>query len=152
MLWGSGTLGLGLSLGLKPHQYSYIHKYMDQNSSAAMLATKSQQMLHQRWIWGVHHVQVTKHVSEVVYPGFETLGRPHQKSKTGVSVAPQKGLMSSKKYLWKTYRQKMWASSSTASQIHDAHVLLSHMLPPIKHERSLGWGRCLIYMNDNAIL
>ena len=27
---------------------------------------------------------------------FETQGRCHQKSKTGVSVAPQKGLMSSK--------------------------------------------------------
>ena len=31
-----------------------------------------------------------------IYPGFETQGRRHQKSKTGVSVAPRKGLMSSK--------------------------------------------------------
>ena len=29
-------------------------------------------------------------------PGFETQGRRHQKSKTGISVAPQKGLMPSK--------------------------------------------------------
>ena len=36
-------------------------------------------------------MQVTKHASE-----FETQGRRHQKSKTGISVAPQKGLMSSK--------------------------------------------------------
>ena len=33
--------------------------------------------------------------SEGIHPGFETQGRPHQKSKTVVSVAPQKGLMSS---------------------------------------------------------
>ena len=26
-----------------------------------------------------------------IHPGFETQGRHHQKSKTGVSVAPQKG-------------------------------------------------------------
>ena len=31
-----------------------------------------------------------------IHPGFETQGRHHQKSKTGVTVAPQKGLMSSK--------------------------------------------------------
>ena len=31
-----------------------------------------------------------------IHPGFETQGRRHQKSKTGVSVAPQKGLASSK--------------------------------------------------------
>ena len=31
-----------------------------------------------------------------IHPGFETQGRRYQKSKTGVSVAPQKGLMSSK--------------------------------------------------------
>ena len=30
-----------------------------------------------------------------IHPGFEPLGRRHQKSKTGVSVAPQKRLMSS---------------------------------------------------------
>ena len=32
-----------------------------------------------------------------IHPGFfETQGRRHQKSKTGVSVAPQKGLTASK--------------------------------------------------------
>ena len=31
-----------------------------------------------------------------IHPGFETQGRHHQKFKTGVSVAPQKGSMSSK--------------------------------------------------------
>ena len=32
-----------------------------------------------------------------IHPGFETQGGRHQKFKTGVLVAPQKGLMSSKK-------------------------------------------------------
>ena len=31
-----------------------------------------------------------------IHPGFETQGRRHQKSKTGVSVSPQKELASSK--------------------------------------------------------
>ena len=33
-----------------------------------------------------------------IHTGFETQGRRHQKSKTGVSVAPQKGHVSSKKF------------------------------------------------------
>ena len=39
-----------------------------------------------------------KHGSEGIQPGFETQGRRHQKSKTGLSVAPQKGLLSSKNF------------------------------------------------------
>ena len=39
--------------------------------------------------------QVRKH-AKGIHPGFEIQGRRHQKSKTEVSVAPQKGLMSSK--------------------------------------------------------
>ena len=38
---------------------------------------------------------------EGIYPGFETLDRGHQKSKTGVSVAPQEGLVSFKKFCLK---------------------------------------------------
>ena len=33
-----------------------------------------------------------------IHPGFETQDRHHQKSKTGVSLATQKGLISSKKF------------------------------------------------------
>ena len=40
--------------------------------------------------------EARKHTSEGIHPGFETQGRHHQKSKTGVSVAPQKGLVSYK--------------------------------------------------------
>ena len=40
-------------------------------------------------------VQARKHASDI-YPGFEAQARHHQKSKTGVSVAPKKGHVSSK--------------------------------------------------------
>ena len=33
-----------------------------------------------------------------MHPGFETQGRRHQKSKTGISVAPQKGHVSFKNF------------------------------------------------------
>ena len=36
-----------------------------------------------------------------IHPGFETQGRCHQKSKTGVSVSSQKGPVSSKFFLKK---------------------------------------------------
>ena len=39
-------------------------------------------------------MQVTKYTSKGIYPGSQIQGR-HHKSKTRVSVAPQKGLMSS---------------------------------------------------------
>ena len=55
----------------------------------------SQQVSHQRWMWGSHKWKST----QGIHPGFETQGRHHQNSKTGVSVAPWKGLMSSKIYL-----------------------------------------------------
>ena len=38
-------------------------------------------------------------MNKAAHSGFETQKRHHQKSKTGVSVAPEKGLMSSKKFL-----------------------------------------------------
>ena len=38
--------------------------------------------------------QAMKHTSKKVHAGFETQGRHHKKSKTGVSVAPKEELMS----------------------------------------------------------
>ena len=45
---------------------------------------------------GICYAQATKHVNGEIHPVFETQGRSHQKSKTGVSLAPQKVLMFSK--------------------------------------------------------
>ena len=41
-------------------------------------------------------------MNKAAHSGFDTQRRHHQKSKTGVSVAPQKGLMSSKNLKQKT--------------------------------------------------
>ena len=70
-----------------------MHKYMFQNGSAVMLAAKRPMVWHQRWI--LRHPLHTSYkvCKQGIHHGFETEGRCHQKSKTGVSVAPQKGLV-----------------------------------------------------------
>ena len=72
--------------GLRLNLASYLcsNKHVAKRS-AAMLATKGSA--------AVTH--------KAAHSGFETQGRCHQKSKAGVSVDPQKGLMSSKKFFWK---------------------------------------------------
>ena len=71
--------------------------YMEENSLAAKLAAKRSA--------GVKpEVNLREHVTcmpqpnanKAAHSGFETQRRCHQKFKTGVSVTPQKGLMSSK--------------------------------------------------------
>ena len=73
-------------------------RYVEENGLAAMLATKT--------LAGVtlgmnlrEYVtcMLLPNANKVAHSGYETQGRRHQKSKTGVSVAPQKGRMSSKK-------------------------------------------------------
>ena len=49
------------------------------------------------FIWRENGKKFSPHKREStqgIHPGFETQGRRHQKSKTGVSVAPRKGLCS----------------------------------------------------------
>ena len=72
---------------------------MEEIGSAAMLATK-------RLAGVTPEVNLREHVTymplpsmnKAAYFGFETQGRHHQKSKIGLSVAPQKGLVSSKNF------------------------------------------------------
>ena len=47
---------------------------------------------YEKWIWGIHSKQATKHVSK----GSLLVLKPNHKYKIGVSVVPQEGLMSSK--------------------------------------------------------
>ena len=73
------------------------HRYVEQIGSAVMLAAK-------RLAGIAPEVNVRKHVkcmlllsvNKIANSGFETQRRRHQKSKTGVSVAPQKGIVSLK--------------------------------------------------------
>ena len=62
-------------------------RYMEGNGSASILATE-------RFVGGAH--MPLPRVNKAAHPGFETQRRCHQKSKTVVSVAPQKGLLFSK--------------------------------------------------------
>ena len=62
---------------------------------------EGQQVSHQSWILGIHCIQAMKDPGNGVQHGFETQLRRHQKSKTGVSVASQKGLISSKLFFVK---------------------------------------------------
>ena len=57
-------------------------------------------------------MQATKHASKGIHSGFETQGRHHQKSKTGVSVVPEKGLMSSKYFFKKKSKERIGKSGS----------------------------------------
>ena len=75
------------------------HRYVKENGLAAILATK-------RSVGVVPEVNPREHatcmslpsMNKAAHSGFETQRRHHQKSKTEVSVASQKGLMSSKNY------------------------------------------------------
>ena len=76
-----------------------------------MLATSGQQVLHQRRISGIHCTQAMKYTGKGIHPGFETQGRCHQKSKTGLSVAPHKGLIFSEKIIKKKKKEKGYFST-----------------------------------------
>ena len=78
------------------------HRYVEEIDLAAMLATK-------RLAGVAPDVNLMEHVThklplsvnKVAHSGFEAQRRRHQKSKRGVLVAPQKGLMSYKIYFKK---------------------------------------------------
>ena len=93
---------------------------MPAKTSAAMWIKKawlpcwslySQHVSHQRWIWGIHCAQA-RNPQWFWNPGQ----RHHQKSKIGVSVAPQKGLMSSKNLKKKRNTEKLIVYCTSFSQ------------------------------------
>ena len=68
--------------------------------SAAMLAAKRLAGVTPEVNFNEHvkHTPLPR-VHKAAHSSFETQRRCHQKSKTGISMAPQKGLMSSKNYV-----------------------------------------------------
>ena len=84
-LWGSGMI----DPGLVTHQCLFTSTWIEMTWLSCW-SPKGQQVSHQRWIWGFCCMQVMNHVSKVIHPDFETQGRCHQKSKTGVSVPDKK--------------------------------------------------------------
>ena len=73
------------------------HRYVEENGSAAILAAK-------RSAGVASEVNLREHITHMPPPsvnkaahsGFQIHRRHQQKYKTGISVAPQKGLISSK--------------------------------------------------------
>ena len=65
-----------------------------------LLAIKRSGDLHQRWIWGMYFAQAKKYASGGFHLGFETQTSPDVQ-KTGLSVAPEIGLVLSSKKIQK---------------------------------------------------
>ena len=64
-----------------------------------------------------------------MHPGFETQGRHHQKSNTGVSVAPQKELMSSKNFK-KQESPPVWTQEAYHPPCSKYSLCCSTWVPP----------------------
>ena len=72
-------------------------RYVEKIGSAAMLATKESAGVAPEVNLREHATHISPPSrNKATYSGFETGRKHHQKSKIGVSVVPQKGLMPSK--------------------------------------------------------
>ena len=72
-------------------------KYVKENSSAVMLATKRSTGAELEVnLWDRISRMPLPSENKTAHSGSETQRRRHQKSETGISVAPQNGLISSK--------------------------------------------------------
>ena len=99
-----GTNGRGFESRTSTNTCGYICRYVDQKGLAAMLTSMQSAGVAPEVNLRNHCAQARKNISEGIHPGFETQARRHQKSETGLSVAPQKGLVSYKKKVCvKTY-------------------------------------------------
>ena len=87
-----------------------------------------------------HCTQATKHPSEGIHPGFETQGRRHQISKIGVSVAPQKGLVSSEIFKKKKKEKKkgLTRTYSVAARIHGRKVVIRVIVRVVTTASAIG--------------
>ena len=73
-------------------------RYVEENGSAAMLTAKRSGVAPQVSLRECVTCTPLPSANKAAHSHFETQKGCHQKSKTGVSVAPQKGLISSKKF------------------------------------------------------
>ena len=80
-----------------------VHKYVDWNGLAAMLATKRSAGVAPEVNLRFPLHSGTKHTGKGIHSGFETQGRHHQKSEIGVSVAPKWTDILQKYFLKKTH-------------------------------------------------
>ena len=114
-----------------------VHRYMEENGLATILAAKISAGV-------TPEVSLKKHVTHMplpnmkraAYSGFETQRRHHQKSKKGISVAPQKGLLMPSNFfkmiIFDVFSDCITFSKLTESQHKppiDPHHLHPHKLP-----------------------
>ena len=100
-----GTDGHGFEPQTSTNACGHVCRYMDRKGSAAMLTSiQSVGVAPEVNLRNSLHAGDKAH-KQGIHPGFETQGRRHQKSKTGVSVASRKGQMSSKNFL-KNFKKK----------------------------------------------
>ena len=88
----------------------FVRNYMDQNVSTAMLASKRSAVVTPEVNLRIFMHAGDDHSSTEIHPGFETKGKHQHKSKTGASVTPPKGLISSKifKKMFQQFKKKTW--------------------------------------------
>ena len=74
-------------------------------------------------------MQVTKHASKGIHPGFESQDRCHQKSKTGAPEAPQKGPFLKKIFCCIfVFKNNENTSTFTVHRLH-AHCFETQLIP-----------------------
>ena len=83
-------------------------KYVGEIGSAAVLAANRLVGVAPEVNFGEYETRMPPpSANKFAHFAFETQRRRHQKYKTGVSVAPQKGHMSSKKFLKKLFKDEV---------------------------------------------
>ena len=115
----------------------HVCRYVDQKGSVAMLTSiQSAGVTPEVNLRNSLHAG-DKACKQGIHPGFETQGRHYQKSKTGVSVTPQKGLMSSKNFKKNKEKEKeittffMFNKRSTTQQLDNIQTDVCEFKPHI---------------------
>ena len=90
---GNCRLNLGKMKTIRKHSRNHfenVSKYVDEKGSAAMMASKRSAGVSPEENLRILLYEGNEASKQEIHPGFETQDRHYQKSKTGVSVAPQK--------------------------------------------------------------
>ena len=102
-----GTDGHGFEPRTSTNACRHVCRYVDRKGLGAMLTSIQSAGVPQEVNLKNSLHAGNKACKRGIHPGFETQGRRYQKSKTGVSVAPRIGLMSSKIFLKKLLSLKI---------------------------------------------
>ena len=99
----------------------HAHRYMEKRSSAVMLATKRSAGVTPEMNFREHVTRTTlPRAIKAAHFGFKTQRRRQKKSKTGVSVATQKWLMSSK-FLFKKKNESLFSPFQNRGRFSRRH-------------------------------